>query len=95
MTITVDLAGRSCLVLGGGGGGIGTAMAVAAAEAGADVGVVTNLREHCSDSVERVEKLGRKCVAVVADVTDETELVEAERRPVPPSASCSRASRIP
>jgi 3-oxoacyl-[acyl-carrier protein] reductase len=77
MTIAIDLSGRSCLVLGGGGGGIGTAVALAAAAAGAGVAIVSNVDEHCADTVRRIEELGGRCTAEVADVTSETELVEA------------------
>lgn len=73
----IDLSGRATLVVGGGGGGIGTAMAVALAEAGADVGVVTLVPDHAADTVARVEALGRRAAAVVADVTDDDALVEA------------------
>lgn len=77
MTIEIDLDGRPCVVVGGAGGGIGTAMARAAAEAGALVGIVTNLREHADDSTEQLQGIGARCIAVVADVTDEDALVDA------------------
>src|ERR1019366_2845082 len=71
---TIDLSGRSALVVGGGGGGIGTAMAVTLAQAGADVAVITYVAEHARDSEDRVRALGRRGLGVVADVTDETAL---------------------
>ena len=79
MSTSIDLSGRSALVVGGGGGGIGTAMAVALAEAGADVGVITYVAEHAADSEAQVAALGRRSIGVVADVTDEGALVGAVR----------------
>ncbi len=80
MAVTIDLSGRTALVVGGGGGGIGTAMAVALAEAGADVGVVTYVDEHAQDTESRVTALGRRGLGVVADVTDDEALSAAVRR---------------
>lgn len=80
MTIGIDLSGRSCLVVGGGGGGIGTAIAVEAAVSGADVAVISNVEEHCADTVRRIESLGAKGVAQVSDATSEAQLMEAISR---------------
>ena len=77
MGIDIDLADRTCLVVGGGGGGIGTAMVEAAARAGATVGLITNLAEHADDSLERLRAMGATAAAAVADVTDEAALVAA------------------
>jgi NAD(P)-dependent dehydrogenase (short-subunit alcohol dehydrogenase family) len=79
MSVSLDLSGRTALVVGGGGGGIGTAMAVALAQAGADVGAITYVAEHAADTEERVAALGRRSIGVVADVTDEVALVDAMR----------------
>jgi 3-oxoacyl-[acyl-carrier protein] reductase len=70
----IDFGGRAALVVGGGGGGIGTAMALALAEAGADVGAISNVPEHATDTEEQVRKLGRRSMGVVADVTDDAAL---------------------
>ena len=80
MTRTIDLTGRVCVVVGGGGGGIGTAMVEAVADAGADTGAITYVEDHAADTVKRVEAAGRRVSAVVADVTDESALVEALAR---------------
>jgi NAD(P)-dependent dehydrogenase (short-subunit alcohol dehydrogenase family) len=77
MSLPIDLAGRTCLVVGGAGGGIGTAISLAAAQAGAAVGVITNLREQLDDVLDRLRATGATCTGVVADVTDEAALVGA------------------
>jgi NAD(P)-dependent dehydrogenase (short-subunit alcohol dehydrogenase family) len=77
MTITLDLAGRPCLVVGGAGGGIGTAVALAAADAGASVGVVTNLDEHAAEIRAELDARPARAAVSVADVTDEDALVAA------------------
>lgn len=80
MARVIDLSGRSCIVVGGGGGGIGTAVVDVLAEAGADVGAITYVAEHAADTENRVRAAGRRSSVVVADVTDETALVEALAR---------------
>ena len=88
MSLTPDLTGRVALVTGG-SRGIGEAIAVMLAQAGADVAV--NYRERAEDA-ERVasgiEALGRKALAVRADVSQGTDVagmvsvVEAALGPV-------------
>jgi NAD(P)-dependent dehydrogenase (short-subunit alcohol dehydrogenase family) len=77
VSLTIDLGGRPCLVVGGAGWGIGTAMALAAGRAGATVGVLTNLEDHAADTRSRLEAMGLTCATGVVDVTDEEALVDA------------------
>src|SRR3954452_4422451 len=64
------LLGKVCIVTGG-AQGIGAAYARAMAAEGADVAVVDLTRIDQADAVERdVEAMGRRFVAVKADVTD-------------------------
>ncbi len=71
-----DLAGRTCLIVGGAGGGIGTAVALAAAHAGAAVGIITNIGEHAESVLTEITSTGAVCAAVVTDATDEARLVD-------------------
>jgi 3-oxoacyl-[acyl-carrier protein] reductase len=77
MTSTLDLTGRPTLLVGGAGGGIGTAMAHAVAGAGAPIGILTNVDEHAATITEELRSVGAQVVAVVADVTDEDQLVRS------------------
>jgi NAD(P)-dependent dehydrogenase (short-subunit alcohol dehydrogenase family) len=79
MIPTLDLTGRPCLLVGGAGGGIGTAVARAVAASGATVGIVTNVDEHAAIITEDLRSVGAEVVAVVADVTDEDQLVRSVR----------------
>jgi NAD(P)-dependent dehydrogenase (short-subunit alcohol dehydrogenase family) len=65
----LSLAGRAVLVSGAGGGGIGTATCEAVAEAGADVAGLDLEPEALEESRRRVEKLGRRFVAIRGDAT--------------------------
>ena len=68
------LAGRTALITGG-NTGIGRAVALAYAAEGADVAVMYVAREDDAKSlVAEIEALGRRAMAVRADVTLETEV---------------------
>lgn len=68
------LAGRTALITGG-NTGIGRAVALAYAAEGADVAVLYVAREEEAKSlVTQIEALGRRAMAVRADVTLETEV---------------------
>jgi 3-oxoacyl-[acyl-carrier protein] reductase len=77
VSMLIDLAGRPCLIVGGAGGGIGGAIALAAAKAGASVGVITHNPEHSRETSERLQALGTRSAAAIADVTDEIALAGA------------------
>lgn len=64
-----DLTGRVALVTGG-NGGIGLGMAEGLAQAGAAVAVVGRDAQKNATAVERLERLGARARAIVADVTD-------------------------
>jgi NAD(P)-dependent dehydrogenase (short-subunit alcohol dehydrogenase family) len=71
-------------VVTGASSGLGAAFAVGLAEAGADVVIAARRTERLKATAEQVEALGRRCLAVTADVSDPddctrvaTEAVEA------------------
>jgi NADP-dependent 3-hydroxy acid dehydrogenase YdfG len=61
----------------GGGSGIGQALAMELARQGADVAVSGRRRDRLEAVVAEVEKLGRRGLAVVCDVTQEPEVQRA------------------
>ena len=68
-----DLAGRTALVTGG-GRGIGRHIALGLAEAGADVIVASRKLESCQETARAIEKLGRRGVAIRADLSREDDI---------------------
>ena len=64
-----SLAGRSAMVTGA-GRGIGQALAFGLAQAGADVAVTGRTAKSLADTVSGVEELGRRGLALTADVRD-------------------------
>jgi len=63
-----SLEGKSAVVTGA-GRGIGRSIALTMAEAGADVAVVARSTKEIDDTAHQVHLLGRKSLAVPADVT--------------------------
>jgi NAD(P)-dependent dehydrogenase (short-subunit alcohol dehydrogenase family) len=55
-------------VVTGASSGLGAAFAVGLAEAGADVAIAARRADRLKETAERVQALGRRCVAVTADV---------------------------
>ena len=75
MAITTNLGNRTALVTGG-SRGIGTAVALMLAEAGADVAVNYRVRADEARAVaETIRAMGRRAIAVGADVSDSAAVV--------------------
>ncbi|MDB6092828.1 MAG: short-chain dehydrogenase/reductase [Verrucomicrobia bacterium] len=73
----INLTGQRVFVVGG-SRGIGRAAALMAAKAGADVGIsYARDRASANDVVKKIEALGRRSLAVQADVTDEPAMITA------------------
>lgn len=74
------LTGRRALITGG-DSGIGRAVAIAYAREGADVAVVhlPSEQEDADETASWVERAGRRCVLVAADLRDEQAAREAVR----------------
>ena len=68
-----SLTGKIALVTGG-SQGIGRATALALAEAGADVAVMARSLDKCEAVAEEIKVLGRRALAVRADLGNEEEL---------------------
>jgi NAD(P)-dependent dehydrogenase (short-subunit alcohol dehydrogenase family) len=72
MTTILDsfsLDGRVAVVTGA-SSGLGVAFATGLAEAGADIAICARRVERLEQTKEQVESLGRRCIAVPADVAD-------------------------
>ncbi|MFH0947046.1 MAG: SDR family NAD(P)-dependent oxidoreductase, partial [Planctomycetota bacterium] len=67
--MSMDLSGKVALVTGG-CQGIGKAVALRLAEAGADVAIVDITEERAEEGAAAVRELGRKALALGADVSD-------------------------
>lgn len=68
------LSGKNALVTGG-NRGIGRAIAEALARAGADVAISYHTRDgEAAEAARAVENLGRRCLAVQADVSDSADV---------------------
>ena len=61
-------------IVTGAGRGIGKAIALTLAEAGADITVVARTKEQIEQTAEDIRKLGRKALAIPADVSQEDQV---------------------
>jgi NAD(P)-dependent dehydrogenase (short-subunit alcohol dehydrogenase family) len=78
----MNLSGKICLVTGG-TRGIGGAAAIALAEAGADVAIVGRREdEDAKGTKAAIEKMGRKCLLIGADVSKGSEATMCVERTV-------------
>ena len=73
------LDGKAALVTGA-GTGLGAAMALGLAQAGADVAVLGRRENLVAETAGRVEDLGRRALAIGADVTKADEVARAVER---------------
>ena len=65
-----DLTGKAAIVTGA-GSGLGIIFSEALAEAGADIACADIDLAHAERTAERIRQLGRRAIAIAADVTDE------------------------
>ena len=68
-----DLTGEVAIVTGG-AGGLGEPTGLALASAGADVVVTSRNLEALRNVAEKIKSLGRKCMAIQADLTKEEDV---------------------
>ena len=73
------LDGKAALVTGA-GTGLGAAMALGLAQAGADVAVLGRRTNLVEETARRIEALGRRALAIGADVTKADEVARAVER---------------
>lgn len=71
-----DLTRRKALVTGA-GRGIGRVLAIALAEAGCDVSILEIDKQSAEAVIKEISQLGRKCLAVQADVSQKDEVQKA------------------
>ncbi len=72
----MKLEGKVAIVSGG-AVGIGLGITLCLAEEGADVAIVDINKETAASAAEKVKKLGRKSLVVIADVTDSKQVNRA------------------
>jgi NAD(P)-dependent dehydrogenase (short-subunit alcohol dehydrogenase family) len=75
-TGSLDLTGQVAVVTGG-GGGIGRAIAICLAAHGADIAVIDILPDRCDETVARIDELGRRGLALPANVMESSQVADA------------------
>ena len=73
MTTSINLEGKSAVVIGG-TSGIGRALALGLADAGANVAASSRRMEQVAETADAIEALGRKSLRVASDVCDRHSL---------------------
>lgn len=68
-----DLTGKVALVTGA-SRGIGKALSVALAQAGCDIAANARTEQSLKEVCAQIERLGRKCLCAVGDVSDESQV---------------------
>lgn len=76
MNPSFDYSGKVAFITGG-GSGLGRATALAFAQAGAHVAVADRSQDGMSETVQQVEAAGGKAIAILCDVTQESEVAAA------------------
>ena len=72
----MELEGKIAIVTGG-GAGIGEAIAIRLAEEGADVAIMEISKPRTDSVADKIKKLGRRALGLVADATDPEQLRQA------------------
>jgi len=75
MTTSINLEGKSAVVVGG-TSGIGRALALGLADAGANVAASSRRMEQVQETAAAIEALGRKSLRMPSDVCDRKSLVQ-------------------
>src|SRR3954454_17249028 len=75
------LDGKVAIVTGA-SSGLGVAFATGLAQAGADIAICARRVERLEDTRRQVEELGRRCVAVEADVANPDDCTRVVERAV-------------
>lgn len=76
-----NLTGKTAIVTGG-GTGIGKAIALALGRAGVDVAIASRSIEHLEPVAAQIQQMGRRSLAISADVRDEDMVVNVVNRAV-------------
>lgn len=74
MSFTIDLSGKTAIVVGA-GRGIGREIALALADAGADVSVAARTLSQVEETRDLILAKGRKSLALRVDVTDKNQVI--------------------